>query len=137
MGRVIDRCITTSGICMCEMSQLAFLRWYIYMALGHELYYTVHIMYHIARNFILEKFFALFACSPHFLSHVTDYVEPIILCMVTFMAQAKLYSTEYFCNAMVAGLGEIIFVQRKFSVVQYNNMSNCMGGLMMCLIEYY
>ena len=37
VGRVIDRCITTSGICMCEMSQLAFLRWYIYMALGHEL----------------------------------------------------------------------------------------------------
>ncbi len=38
--------------------------------------------------------------------------------MVTFTALAKVYSTEYFCNTKVAGLGEI-FVQRKISAIQY------------------
>ena len=33
--------------------------------------------------------------------------------MATFTALAKIYSTEYFCNTKVAGLGET-FVQQKF-----------------------
>ena len=45
----------------------------------------------------------------NFLSCVTDYIED----MVTFIALAKIYSTEYFCNTNVAGLGEIF----KFSIV--------------------
>ena len=48
-----------------------------------------------------------------FLSHVNDYIEPV----VTFVARAKIYSTEYFCNTRVAGLDEF-FVQQKFSAVQ-------------------
>ena len=38
-----------------------------------------------------------------FLSCVIDYIED----MVTFIALAKIYFTEYFCNTKVAGLGEI------------------------------
>ena len=37
------------------------------------------------------------------LSCVNDYIEDI----ATFTALAKIYSTEYFCNTKVAGLGEI------------------------------
>ena len=33
-----------------------------------------------------------------------------------FTALAKIYSTEYFCNTKVAGLGEI-FAQEKFSAI--------------------
>ena len=50
--------------------------------------------------------------------YVNDYIED----MATFTALAKIYSTEYFCNTKVAGLGEI-FVQRKFChiwVLLYN-----------------
>ena len=50
----------------------------------------------------------------NFLSHVNDYIED----MATFTASAKIYSTEYFCNAKVAGIGEI-FVQRKVSAIRY------------------
>ena len=39
----------------------------------------------------------------NFLPYVNDYKED----MVTFTALAKIYSTEYFCNTKVAGLGEI------------------------------
>ena len=49
-----------------------------------------------------------------FLSHVNDYIEP----MVTFTTWAKVYSAKYFCNARVAGLCEI-FVEQKFSAVHY------------------
>ena len=38
--------------------------------------------------------------------------------MATFTALAKMYSTEYFCNTKVAGLGEI-FVKWKFSLIRY------------------
>ena len=38
--------------------------------------------------------------------------------MDTFTALAKIYSTKYFCNAKVSGLGEI-FVKQKFSRIQY------------------
>ena len=38
--------------------------------------------------------------------------------MATFTALAKIYSTEYFYNTKVAGLGEI-FVQRKFCHIRY------------------
>ena len=47
------------------------------------------------------------------MSHVSDYIEP----MVTFVAWATIYSTEYFCNARVAELDEF-FVQQKFSAVR-------------------
>ena len=43
--------------------------------------------------------------------------------MVTFTALAKIYSSEYFCNARVAGIGEI-FVQRKFSAIRYMIMKS-------------
>ena len=49
-----------------------------------------------------------------FLSHVNDYIEP----MVIFTTWAKMYSSEYFCNARVAGLDEL-FVLQKFSMVCY------------------
>ena len=35
-----------------------------------------------------------------------------------FTVLAKIYATEYFCSAKVAGLSKI-FIQRKFLVVQY------------------
>ena len=39
--------------------------------------------------------------------------------MATFTALVKIYSTEYYCNTKVAGLGEI-FVKRKFSCILYS-----------------
>ena len=39
-----------------------------------------------------------------FLSCINDYVEDMVQ---TFTALAKIYSTKYFCNTKVAGLGEI------------------------------
>ena len=36
-----------------------------------------------------------------FLSYVNDYIED----MATFTAMEKIYSTKYFCNTKVAGLG--------------------------------
>ena len=44
----------------------------------------------------------------NFLSHIDDYTKD----MATFTALVKIYSGKYFCNARVAGIGEI-FVQRK------------------------
>ena len=41
--------------------------------------------------------------SMNFLSCVNDRIDD----MATFTALAKIYSTEYFCNTKVAGLGEI------------------------------
>ena len=38
--------------------------------------------------------------------------------MVTFTAVEKIYSTEYFCDTKVDGLGEI-FIYQKFFVIQY------------------
>ena len=40
----------------------------------------------------------------NFLSRVNDYIEYI----ATFTTLAKIYSTKYFCNTKVAGLGEIL-----------------------------
>ena len=81
----------------------------------------MYLMYCIYRNFTRRK------CSPispsaligeilsrKFLSCVNDYVED----MVTFTTLVKIYSTKYFCNTKVAGLGEI-FVKRKFSRIRY------------------
>ena len=56
--------------------------------------------------------FANFATGLHgwnfypanFLSCINDYTED----MATFTALAKIYSSEYFCNARVAGIGEIL-----------------------------
>ena len=54
--------------------------------------------------------------------------------MVTFTALAKIYSTEYFCNTKVAGLGEV-FVQRNFLLYDMYMYINplplgrvCVGG---------
>ena len=52
--------------------------------------------------------------SRDFLSHIDDYTED----MATFTALAKVYSSEYFNNARVAGIGEI-FVQRNILAIQY------------------
>ena len=62
------------------------------------------------RKFRQEKTFANFAICLHwrnfyrefFLSSVNDCIED----MATFTAWAKIYSTKYFCNTEVAGLGE-------------------------------
>ena len=83
---------------------------------------TTAYIYCIAENFHQEKIFANFTTCLHgqnfypanFLSHIDDYTED----MATFTALAKIYSSEYFCNARVAGIDEI-FVQRKFSAIQY------------------
>ncbi len=50
-----------------------------------------------------------------FLSCANDYIED----MTTFTALENIYSTEYFYNTKVAGLGEI-FVQLKFSAIYYS-----------------
>ena len=79
-------------------------------------------IYRIAKIFRQEKVFASFATCLHgrnfypanFLSRTDDYTED----MVTFTAMAKFYSCEYFCNARVAGIGEIFF-QRKVSAIQW------------------
>ena len=78
----------------------------------------------MARNIRQEKIFANFTTCLHgrnfypanFLSHIDDYTED----MAIFTASAKIYSSEYFCNARVhvAGIGKF-FVQRKFSVIRY------------------
>ena len=58
---------------------------------------------------------------------------------MTFNALVKIYSTKYFCNTKVAGLGEI-FVQQKFLVIQYimvldlmQVFPHCAGGTVLCL----
>ena len=53
--------------------------------------------------------------SENFLSCVNDYREDMLI----FTTLAKIYSTEYFCNRKVAGLGE--YFQRKFSAIRYYN----------------
>ena len=68
----------------------------------------------MAGNVCQEKIFTNFTTCLHwrnfypanFLSRIDDYTED----MATFTALAKIYSSEYFCNARVAGIGEI-FVQ--------------------------
>ena len=65
------------------------------------------------RQFCHVLSLAKFFLSVNFLSRDNDYIED----MATFTALAKIYSTEYFCNAKVAGIGEI-FVQRKFSAIR-------------------
>ena len=56
-----------------------------------------------------------------FLSH--EFFDGYTEDMATFTALAKIYSSEYFCNARVAGIGEI-FVQRKFSAIRYHKFIN-------------
>ena len=68
------------------------------------------LVYRIRGNFHQEKIFANFTicsywrnfCRMNFLSCV-DYIED----MATFPALVKIYSTEYFCDTKVDGLGEI------------------------------
>ena len=71
----------------------------------------------IAKNICVEKNFAISSTvlmrkklSHKFLSHVNEYMYMYIEPMATFTT---------WTNANVAGLGDI-FVQRKFSAVQYN-----------------
>ena len=59
--------------------------------------------YHQFRHLFLLAKFLLCKC----LSCVNDYIEDIA-------PLAEIYSTKYFCNTKVAGLGEI-FVQQKMS----------------------
>ena len=68
-----------------------------------------------SRKFLLFSLPALISkiFVQQFLSHV-EYVEP----MVTFATWPKIHSTEYFCNAKIAGLSGI-FCPMKFLVVQY------------------
>ena len=76
--------------------------------------YGVYTVYtEIFANFTMCSYWRNFY-RMNFLSCVNDYIED----MVTFTALAKIYSTEYFCNTKVAGLGEI-FVQRKFCRIRY------------------
>ena len=52
----------------------------------------------------------------------------------TFTTLAKIYSSEYFCNARVAGIGEI-FVQRKFSAIRYLILAlqlDSPAGILLC-----
>ena len=75
----------------------------------------------VARNFLQEKSFANFTTCYHwqkflsvnFLSCVNDYVEDVVTLIITSLA--NIYSIEYFCNAKVAGLGEI-FIKRNFQL---------------------
>ena len=69
--------------------------------------YTVYV--EIFTNFAICSHWRNFL-SCKFLSCVNDYIED----MATFTALVKIYSTKYFCNTKVAGLGEI-FVKRNFS----------------------
>ena len=79
---------------------------------GHYITCTVYVEIFARRKFspispsalnigdiFIVQFFVLYTC-------VNDYIED----MATFTALAKIYFTEYFCNAKVAGLGES-FVQ--------------------------
>ena len=50
----------------------------------------------------------------NFLSRIDDCTEY----MATFTALVKIYSSEYFCDARVAGIGES-FVQQKFLAIRY------------------
>ena len=56
---------------------------------------------------------------------------------MTFTALVKLYSTvNIFCNTTVAGLGEI-FIQWKFSVIQYSIYSSCKHSLLCLKLQTY
>ena len=85
----------------------------------HSNHHSVNLQHLIYMYTVYAEIFANFAICSHwrnfycanFLSCVNDYIEDI----VTFTALAKNYSTKYFCNTKVAGLGEI-FVKRNFHV---------------------
>ena len=64
----------------------------------------------------------IFTRRKFFLFCVKDSIEDV----ATFTALVKnyMYSTKFFCNIKVAGLGKI-FIQRKFSCIQYFAL-NCL-----------
>ena len=68
--------------------------------------------YRIRGNFRQFRHVLLLA---KFLSCVNDYVED----MATFTALARIYSTEYFCNTKVAGLGENFVVYDTLKAAYY------------------
>ena len=69
-------------------------------------------MYRIGGNFYQEKVSPILPPAiigeififANFLSCVNDYIED----MATFTVLAKIYSTKYFCNTKVSGLGKIL-----------------------------
>ena len=82
----------------------------------------MHNIYHIARNFRLEKIFAFFhplLSWAKFLYH--DFFYPLLMHRAygNLYCMGEIYSTEHFCNAKVTGLGET-FVQQKFSAIYYS-----------------
>ena len=70
-----------------------------HMQLESIIVYTVYveIFANFATCFCWRNFY-----YENFLSCINDYIED----MATFMALAKIYSTEYFCTTKVAGIGE-------------------------------
>ena len=80
---------------------------------GTESTTTIYVEIFARRNFCQFRHLLLLA---KFVSHrfFNDYIED----MATFTALAKIYSTKYFYNTKVAGLGGI-FVQRKFCHIWY------------------
>ena len=70
-----------------------------------------HIIYRIGGNFCQEEIFANFATRSHWQNFLSaNFLFRVNYCiedMVTITALVKIYSTEYFCNTRVSGLGEI------------------------------
>ena len=81
-------------------------------------------MYCICRNFRQETIFANFATHSHWrkflhtnlLSCIKDYIDD----MATFNYRiGEFFSTNFFCNTKVAGLGEIFYPAKIFTYTVY------------------
>ena len=91
-----------------------------------RVYGTVYVEIFARRKFSLISPSALIGeiFMMNFLSCVHDYIED----MVTFTALMKTYSTEYFFNTKVAGLGEI-FVKQNFHIYGILNVTRVLCGV--------
>ena len=60
----------------------------------------------------------------NFLSRIDDYTED----MATFSTLTKIYSSEYFCNARVAGIGKILASEnfRLYGSIEYIHALLCL-----------
>ena len=72
--------------------------------------YNIRCMEIFARRKFLPINFAIYShwqnfCHTNFLSCVNEYMY--IEDMATFTTLVKIYSTKYFCNTKVSGVGEI------------------------------
>ena len=82
-----------------------------------------------------EKNFANFATSSHwqkfyfFLSRIKDGIED----MATITALVENFSTKFFCNTKVAGLGKILIQQRFLHV--YSILQIILPVLMLLLLK--